>query len=54
MLTSKAALLVGGWFALAAALVGTSGIAGETASDVLLVLGAMVALALSRGPGRKR
>ncbi len=54
MLTSKAALLVGGWLSLTAALVGTSGIAGETTSTVLLVLGGVVALAISRGPKETR
>lgn len=54
MLTSKAVLLLGGWLALTATLVGTSGIAGETASGVLLVLGAMIALLLSRGPKESR
>jgi hypothetical protein len=54
VLTRKATLLVGGWFALTATLVGTSGIAGETTSNVLLVLGAAVALILSRGPREAR
>ncbi len=54
MLTSKATLLVGGWLALTAALVGTSGIAGEGTSNVLLVLGALIALGLSRGPRESR
>jgi hypothetical protein len=48
--TSKALLLAGGWFALTAALVATSGIAGEATSNLLLVSGAVVALILSRGP----
>ena len=52
MLASKATLLIGGWFALTAALVGSSGIAGDQASGILLVLGAMVALLLCRGPQR--
>ena len=51
---SKAALLLGGWLALTAALVGTSGIAGETTSNVLLLLGAMIALAIVRGPKELR
>jgi len=50
VLTSKAALLVGGWLALTATLIGTSGMAGDTASNILLVIGAAVALVLSRGP----
>ena len=54
MLTSKATLLIGGWLALTATLVGTSGITGETTSNVLLVAGAAVALILSRGPREAR
>lgn len=54
MLTSKATLLLGGWMALTAALVGCSGIAGETASSALLVFGAIVALTLVRGPKESR
>ncbi len=54
MLTSKAVLLIGGWLALTAALVGTSGIAGDTASNALLVGGAAIALVLSRGPRADR
>ena len=54
MLTSRAGLPIGGWFALTAALVGGSGIAGESASNVLLLAGAMVALVLVRGPRESR
>ena len=54
VLTSKAVLLIGGWAALTAALVGSSGIVGETASATLLVAGAAVALLLSRGPRTER
>jgi hypothetical protein len=46
----KAVLLVGGWLALTAALVGSSGIAGEAASVGLLAFAAAVALAITRGP----
>ena len=54
LLTSKVALWVGGWFAVTAALVGTSGLAGDTISKVLLVAGALVALTLSHGPREQR
>jgi hypothetical protein len=54
VLTSKAMLLIGGWLALTATLVGTSGITGEAASRALLIAGAVVALLLSRGPRTQR
>jgi hypothetical protein len=50
MASGKLALLVGGWFAVTAALVGSSGIAGERGSVALLATGAAIALALTRGP----
>jgi membrane associated rhomboid family serine protease len=54
VLTSKAMLFIGGWLALTATLVGTSGIAGDAASSALLIGGAVVALVLSRGPRTQR
>jgi hypothetical protein len=54
VLSSKLALLLGGWLALTSALVGGSGIAGETVSGGLVVFGAGLALAITRGPRRAR
>ncbi len=50
MLTSKPALLIGGYLALTAVLVAGSGIAGESASNALLLAASMVALLMARGP----
>ena len=52
VLTSKGMLLVGGWVAVAFALVATSGLASAAASQILLAAGAVIALTLSRGSRR--
>ena len=52
MLTSKALLLAGGWAAVVAALLATSGLASPGASQVLLASGAMIALTLAKGSRR--
>jgi hypothetical protein len=49
---AKSLLLVGSAAALAAALVATSGVAGPAATQLLLALGAMVALTLTRASRR--
>ena len=52
VLTSKGMLLVGGWVAVAFALVATSGLASVAASQILLAAGAVIALTLTRGSRR--
>ena len=52
VLTSKGMLLVGGWVAVAFALVATSGLASVAASQILLASGAVIALTLTRGSRR--
>jgi len=49
---TKVLLLVGSAAALAAALVATSGVAGPEVSQLLLAIGAMVALTLTRAMRR--
>ena len=49
---TKVLLLVGSAAALAAALVATSGVAGPEVSQLLLAVGAMVALTLTRATRR--
>jgi hypothetical protein len=49
---AKTILLVGSAAALAAALVATSGLTGPFPSQILLVLGAMVALTVTRASRR--
>jgi hypothetical protein len=48
VLPSKGLLLVGGWIAVACALIATSGLAGTALSQVLLASGAAIALTLTR------
>jgi hypothetical protein len=50
VLTSKPALLIGGYLTLTAVLVGCSGIAGESAANALLLAASMAALVMARGP----
>jgi hypothetical protein len=49
---TKTILLVGSAAALAAALVATSGLTGPATTQILLALGAMVALTLTRASRR--
>jgi hypothetical protein len=49
---TKTLVLVGSVAALVAALVATSGVAGPRTTELLLGLGAMVALTLTRSPRR--
>jgi hypothetical protein len=48
----KPTAISGAWLALVGTLLGSSGIAGSERSDLLLMLGAIVALALCRTPKR--
>lgn len=52
MVATKTLLLVGSAAALAAALVATSGLADPGTTQILLALGAMVALTLTRAQRR--
>jgi hypothetical protein len=52
VLTSKGLLLVGGWVAVAFALVATSGLASAAATQILLASGAAIALMLTKGSRR--
>ena len=52
MAAAKLILLVGSAAALAAALVAASGLTGPGSSQILLALGALVALALTRASRR--
>ena len=54
MVATKTVLLVGGAAALAATLVATSGLAGPRTTQLLLALGAMVALTLTRISGTRK
>jgi hypothetical protein len=51
---TRTLLLVGSAAALAAALVATSGLAGPRTTQILLALGAMVALTLTRAGSARR
>jgi len=52
MLTTTGTLLIGGSAALLAALLESSGTLARQTPDLLLFLGATLALALARRPGR--
>jgi|RhiMetdeSRZDD1v2_1073273.scaffolds.fasta_scaffold142872_4 hypothetical protein len=54
VVTTKTLVLVGSAAALAAALVATSGLAGPRTTQLLLALGAMVALTLTRISGTRK
>ena len=53
MLTTRVIVLAGCWAAVAAALIATSGLASPVTTQILLAVGAMIALSLTQAPKRR-